>query len=246
MNEASNKELTDVTKREGHEPGHNSAECDKIKRLAERKRLLSDKKLCFNCTGGKHRATECRGAGTSYASKTLLDLIKIKPVRKETRRIDMMMQSVTRRIEVYNVNIASIDEKFNLQAFVSKVDKEILLSLPNPKYDSMISKFEHLKGMNMDEKEKKPSLPIHLILGNSEYSKIKTEQNPRIGKSGEPIGEFTKFRWTIMSPGYESKLDNVYLTRNSSADYEQLCSLDILGLSDNPEGDQQPVHEDFK
>eukprot|EP00795_Rhopilema_esculentum_P008006 gene8006-13915_t len=38
-----------------------------------------------------------------------------------------------------------------------------------------------------------------------------------------------------MSSGNESELDNVYLTRNSSADYEQLCSLDILGLSDNPE-----------
>eukprot|EP00795_Rhopilema_esculentum_P008005 gene8005-13914_t len=212
-----------------HEPGHKSAECDKIKSLAEGRRLLSDKKLCFNCTGGKHRAAECRskircqrctgkhhtsicdqeqqqvlianeqyhaneavtypvvvasengvkcralldtGAGSSYASKTLLDLIKIKPVRKKTRRIDMMMQSVNQRIEVYNVNIASIDEKFSLQAFVSKVDKDVLLALPNPKYDSMISRF-HISltfdKINMNDKEKKPCLPTHFILDNSEY-----------------------------------------------------------------------------
>ena len=49
-----------------------------------------------------------------------------------------------------------------------------------------------------------------------------------------------------MSPGSESRLDNVYLTRSSSADYEQLCSLDALGLADKPEGDQQPVYEEFK
>ena len=43
-----------------HEPGHKSADCDNVKSLTERKRLLSERKLCFNCTGGKHRAAECR------------------------------------------------------------------------------------------------------------------------------------------------------------------------------------------
>ena len=286
-----------------HEPGHKSAECDKVKSLTERKRLLSERKLCFNCTGGKHRAAECRskircqrctgkhhtsicdqeqqqfliareqyhatepvtypvvvvsvngvkcralldtGAGSSYASKTLLDRIKLKPIRKERRRIDMMMQSVTQKIEVYDVNIASIDDKFSLQAFVSKVEKDVLLSLPNPKYDGIISRFNHLKGITMDDKDKKTSLPIHLILGNSEYSKIKTGEKPRIGKSGEPVGELTSFGWTIMSPGNVSQLDNTYFTRNSSADYEQLCNLDVLGLGANPESEYQPVHEDFK
>ena len=98
----------------------------------------------------------------------------------------------------------------------------------------------------MDDKDKKTSLPIHLILGNSEYSKIKTEEKPRIGKSGEPVGELTSFGWTIISPGNVSQLDNTYFTRNSSADYQQRCSLDVLGLGANPESEYQSVHVDFK
>eukprot|EP00112_Aurelia_sp_Birch-Aquarium-sp1_P007313 Seg1796.10 transcript_id=Seg1796.10/GoldUCD/mRNA.D3Y31 product="hypothetical protein" protein_id=Seg1796.10/GoldUCD/D3Y31 len=282
---------------------HKSAECDKIRSVAERKKHLSTKKLCFNCTGSKHRAADCRskftcqrcngkhhtsicdqeqqqimlandegknrgtvtypvvvvkvngvkcralldtGAGGSYASATLLDRIGEKPVRKENRRIDMMLQSVTQKIEVYNVNITSLDEDFSLQASVSKVSKDVLLSLPNPNYDSITSRFSHLKGIKMDDKDKKSILPVHLILGANEFSKIKTEHKPRIGKPGEPIAERTHFGWTIMSPGSESRLDNVYSTRSSSADYEQLCSLDVLGLADKPEGDQQPVYQEFK
>ena len=282
---------------------HKSAECDKIKGVAERKKHLSTKKLCFNCTGSKHRAAECRsvftcqrcngrhhtsicdqeqqqillandevksrgtvtypvvvvkvngvkcralldtGAGSSYASATLLDRIGEKPVRKENRRIDMMLQSVTQKIAVFDVNITSLDEDFSLQASVSKVSKDVLLSLPNPDYDSLTPRFSHLKGIKMDDKDKKSILPVDLILGANEYSKIKTEYKPRIGKLGEPIAELTQFGWTIMSPGSESRLDNVYLTRSSSADYEKLCSLDVLGLADKPEGDQQPVYEEFK
>ena len=202
--------------------------------------------VVVSVNGVKFRALLDTGAGSSYASKAILDRIKLKPIRKERRRIDMMMQSVTQRIEVYNVNIASIDNKFSLQAFASKVKKDVLLSLPNPKYDSIISRFNHLKGIAMDDKDKKTSLPIHLILGNSEYSKIKTEEKPRIEKSGEPVGELTSSGWTIMSPENVSQLDDTYFTRNSSADYEQLCSLDVLGLGVNPEGEYQPVHEDFK
>ena len=283
--------------------GHKSAECESVKVVAERKKLLSARKLCFNCTGSKHRAAECRskfkcqrcdgkhhtsicdqekqqimianhegktggtvtypvvvvkvngikccalldtGAGSSYASATLLDRIGEKPIRKENRRIDMMMQSVTQKIEVYNVSITSLDEHFSLQASVSKVSKDVLLSLPNPNYERATPRFTHLKGITMDDKDHKSILPVHLILGANEYSKIKTENKPRIGKPGEPIAELTHFGWTIMSPGSESRLDNVYLTRSSSADYEQLCSLDVLGLADKPAGDQQPVYEEFK
>ena len=47
-----------------------------------------------------------------------------------------------------------------------------------------------------------------------------------------------------MSPGAETNLSSVYLT--SSSDYEQLCSLDVLGLEDRPTGDQQVVYSEFQ
>ena len=58
--------------------------------------------------------------------------------------------------------------------------------------------------------------------------------------------ELTSFAWTIMSPGAETNLSSVYLTRSSSTDYEELCSLDVLGLEDKPAGDQRAVYREFQ
>ena len=38
----------------------------------------------------------------------------------------------------------------------------------------------------------------------------------------------------------------LYLTVNSTADYECLCTLDVLGLADTPTGDQGNVYKEFK
>ena len=39
---------------------HKAINCDKVKDVGERKKTLATKKLCFNCTGPKHRASECK------------------------------------------------------------------------------------------------------------------------------------------------------------------------------------------
>ena len=44
----------------------------------------------------------------------------------------------------------------------------------------------------------------------------------------------------------EAHMGSVNLTRTSSTDYEQLCSLDVLDLQHRPDGDQQSVYDDFK
>ena len=43
---------------------HRSSDCKTAKTEAESRKILPDKKLCFNCTGAKHRAAECRSAKT--------------------------------------------------------------------------------------------------------------------------------------------------------------------------------------
>ena len=98
----------------------------------------------------------------------------------------------------------------------------------------------------MDDEDTKPELPIHLIRGASEYSRIKTHTKPQTGKAGEPIAELTTSGWTMMSTGKEVGLNSVYLTRTSLVKYQQLCSLDVLGLEDRLDGDQQGVYEEFK
>ena len=110
----------------------------------------------------------------------------------------------------------------------------------------MVAKHEHVKGVTMDDTDVKKELPVHLILGTSEYAQIKTETTPKIGKPGEPIAELTRLGRTIMSPGSEPDLTNMFMTKTSAVDYEALCRLDVLGLQDQPVGDQDLVYEEFK
>ena len=43
-------------------------------------------------------------------------------------------------------------------------------------------------------------LPVHVILGTNDYTKI-TQERPRVSLPWEPIAELTKFGWVIISPG---------------------------------------------
>ena len=90
----------------------------------------------------------------------------------------------------------------------------------------------------------KPHLPVHLVLGAGEYTRIKTATKPLVGREGEPIAEKTKLRWFIMSPGNE--VDTLLFAKSSQKDYEELCRLDVLGLSDSAEHSQQTVYSEFK
>ncbi len=98
----------------------------------------------------------------------------------------------------------------------------------------------------MDDTDTKPQLPIHIVLGNREYARIKTSTKPLVGKELEPIGEKTKLGWFIMSPGVEFDNKAMLLTQSSQADFENLCRLDVLGLADTSGNDQVAVYKDFK
>ena len=138
-------------------------------------------------------------AGSSYASSTLLQLIKIKPIRQDYKRIEMMMQSTTRVMDIYNLQVTDLDEHFSLNSEVSKVDRQVLLTLTNPEYEKVLEKYSHLKGINckMNEEDKKTKLPVHMILGASDYARIKTSASARIGNDGEPVAEKTKLGWVL-------------------------------------------------
>ena len=45
------------------------SECKTVAKVLERRLILSQKRLCFNCTGSKHRASECRSTKTCLTCK---------------------------------------------------------------------------------------------------------------------------------------------------------------------------------
>ena len=96
--------------------------------------------------GIKTHALLDTGAGSSYASSSLTNALKRKPKAVKTKQIEMMLGSTTTRVEIYAANLKSLDQKFELEIEVSKVDKPELMKLNNPNYAHLLEKFKHLNG----------------------------------------------------------------------------------------------------
>ena len=74
----------------------------------------------------------------------------------------------------------------------------------------------------MDGEDMKAKLPIHIVLEASNYARIKTENKPKIGRHWETVAELTQFGWTIMSPGKQVDISNIFLTQTAATHYEEL------------------------
>ena len=88
-------------------------------------------------------------------------------------------------------------------------------------------------------------MPVHVILGISDYTKIKTQERPRVGLPGEPIAELSKLGWIIVSPGQETGITNMLFSEPSLHDYEKLCSLDCVGIGERRD-DSNYVYQEFQ
>ena len=108
---------------------------------------------------------------------------------------------------------------------INKLEKSVLLELPNPNYREIQGNYRHLGDITSNDYDTKSKLPIHTILGISDYTKIKTPEKARIGLPGEPIAELTKLNWYIVSAGQRNDIANILFSQTSIHDYKKLCSL---------------------
>ena len=195
--------------------------------------------------GIKTHALLDTGAESSYASSSLTNALKRKPKAVKTKQIEKMLGSTTTRVEIYAANLKSLDQKFELEIEVSKVDKPELMKLNNPNYAYLLEKLKHLNGAKFEDPDTCNEIPIHLVLGVSDYAKIKTTAALKVGLPGEQVAKKTLLGWTVMTPGKERE-GPILLTQSTTLDYEQLCSLDVLGLADRHENDQKMVLSEFE
>ena len=82
-----------------------------------------------------------------------------------------------------------------------------------------------------------------MILGHNTYCKIRTEQTFK-GRPEDPIVEGTTLGW-IIHVGEEYADDKSMYIKEAS-EYEELYSLDVLGVEDRGEDDQSDVYSSFK
>ena len=96
----------------------------------------------------------------------------------------------------------------------------VLLELPTPKHQDLQKSYQHLKDTKINDHDKKLELPVHVISGVNDYTRIKTQERLRVGLPGEPIAELTKLGWVILSPGKENASTNILFTKTFLHGYE--------------------------
>ena len=151
------------------------------------------------------------------------------------------MGSSTKSIPVYSVEIRDSDHAFKFQTEISKLWKSVLLGLTNPEYQNLQISYQHLEDIEINGHDKKLELPVHVILGVNDYTRVKTQERQRVWLPGEPIAELAKLGWVILSPEKENNSTNILLTKTSLHDYENLRSLDCLGIEGKHEKNNEFV-----
>ena len=143
------------------------------------------------------------------------------------------MGSSTKSIPVYCAEIRDIDYEFKFQTEINKLEKSVYLELPNPGYQNLQNSYQHLKDIKINVDNKKLELPVHVLFGVNDYTRIKTQERPRVGLPGDSIAELTKVGWVNLLPGKENASTNILFTKTSLHDYEN--SLDCLSIKEKHE-----------
>ena len=72
--------------------------------------------------------------------------------------------------------------------------------MPNKKYAESIENYVHFRSIQTNERDEIPELLVHVILGASDYVKMKMQKCPRVGTINEPVAEQTKMGDTYYRP----------------------------------------------
>ena len=96
--------------------------------------------VIIEVNGIKSRALIDSGASSWYVSAKLIELLRIKPTNVQKKTIDILMSSKIAKLEVYDLELRSVNHQFSLAVKASKVNKRELLSIKNPNYRTLIEK----------------------------------------------------------------------------------------------------------
>ena len=82
------------------------------------------------------------------------------------------MHSVLQKTAISELQIRDKNHEFTLKIKSNKVEKEVLLKIPNPNYNEMQKIYAHLSDIIITDHDTKNDLPVHVILGAGDYTKI--------------------------------------------------------------------------
>ena len=208
--------------------------------------------LHASVNGEKVRIMIDTGASSSYICSDLISLLGLKPVRREKRCIEQMYGSMSKTVEVYKTQLRSIVNEETLDIECINAEKDVLTFLLKPCIDQIKKNNHRLRRLVFcEETIQSDLLPVHIMLGVTDYQRIRTGEPLVIGTNPDrdPGAEFTKFGWTLFGVNPLGKVGEdtakQFFLRNGQEEVEKHCSLDVLGVTD-PVDSTQFVHSDFK
>ena len=142
---------------------------------------------------------------------------------------------------IFNLSIESLDGKASEKIQVTGTKLRDFTTIRRPDINKLKEQYEHTKDKRF-YKQIGDEYPIHVILGDSTYCRIRTEEVYK-GQPGEPIVEGTTFGWVIH--GRNDSDSQSFFSRDTT-DYEQLYNLDVLGVRDRGEDDELGAYTEFK
>ena len=92
----------------------------------------------------------------------------------------MMMHSIVRKINVFEIEIKDLSGSFQFKLEVSKVGRETLLSLQNPNQETVLKQNQHLWNMTMNHMDKKTQLTIQRIFGAKQRKVAKLDKTKEV------------------------------------------------------------------
>ena len=143
---------------------------------------------------------------------------------------------------VFKVTIDSVDGRASESIEITGTEIPDFTTVKRPTFIELKEKYEHIRGMTFYRSESE-EYPIHIILGDATYCKIRTDKVYK-GASEDPIVEGTTFRWVVH--GGHDYADSKCMYVRERSDYEQLYSLDVLGVEDRGEKHQSTVYAEFQ
>ena len=70
-----------------------------------------------------------------------------------------------------------VNERHSFNSELNKLEREVCLTLPNPEYNEVLKKYPHLREVHMNDTDEKEQLPVHIVLGASNFARIQIEKN---------------------------------------------------------------------
>ena len=181
------------------------------------------------------------GPGRNFISKEAIKKLNLKPKCHKSRQFVTINGAQKQPMPIFEVRIDSLDNRTSEQVEITGSKMEDFTTVRRLTVKELKTKYEHAqdKHFHMTANEE---YPIHVILGDSTYCRIQTEQTFK-GRPEDPIVEGTMFGWIIH--GGVKYTDNKCMYIKEASDYEKLYSLDVLEVEDRGEDNQSDVYSSF-